>query len=68
MIQQSHLDWVIVRPPLLSNGPRTGVYRAGGHLEARAVIPTISRADVADFMLRQLTDDKYLCQTPSLMY
>jgi putative NADH-flavin reductase len=68
MIEQSHLDWVIVRPPMLTNGPRTGVYRDGGHLEARAVIPTIARADLAEFMLKQLTDDRYLCQTPSLMY
>ena len=28
----------------------------------------ISRADVADFMLKQLTSDEYLRQTPGLSY
>ncbi len=68
MIQQSHLDWVIVRPPMLTNGTRTSVYRSGAHLEARSVIPKISRADLAEFMLKQLTEDRYLCQTPGVMY
>jgi hypothetical protein len=32
------------------------------------VIPTISRADVADFMLRQLDDCAYLRKAPAVMY
>jgi hypothetical protein len=28
-IRQSQLEWIIVRPGALTNGPRTGVYRSG---------------------------------------
>jgi len=51
MIRQSHLDWIIMRPPMLTIGTRTGVYRSGEHLKANSVIPKISRADLADFMV-----------------
>lgn len=68
IIRASTLDWVIVRPTSLTNGPRKGIYRDGpgiGHW----LIPTkISRADVADFMLKQLTDDTYLRKTPGVAY
>jgi putative NADH-flavin reductase len=64
MIQQSHLDWIIVRPPVLTDGPLTGRYRSGAHLASTRLIPQISRADVADFMLDQLTNDAFLHQAP----
>jgi putative NADH-flavin reductase len=68
MIRQSHLDWVIVRPPLLTNGDRTGSYRSGEHLPARAFLPKVSRADLAEFMLKQLSDDTFVGRAPGLMY
>jgi putative NADH-flavin reductase len=68
IIRQSGLDWVIVRPPRLTNGPRRGVYRHGVDIRATSLIPRISRADLADFMLRQLTDDVYVRNTPAVMY
>jgi putative NADH-flavin reductase len=68
MIRQSHLDWVIVRPPVLTNGTHTGDFRAGEDLTMRAFIPAISRADVANFMLKQLTDDRFLHQMPIVMH
>lgn len=68
LIKQSRLDWTIVRPPKLTNGPRTRAYRSGEGIEAASVLPTISRADVADFMLSQLTDDTYLRKAPAVMY
>jgi putative NADH-flavin reductase len=64
MIRQSYLDWIIVRPPALTDGPRTGIYRSGVHLAVTTLIPQISRADVADFMLDQLSNDTFLHQTP----
>jgi putative NADH-flavin reductase len=67
-IMQSTLDWVIVRPAVLTNGPRTGVYRSEFSAIDTSVKGKISRADVADFMLRQLTDDTYVHKTPSLSY
>jgi putative NADH-flavin reductase len=56
-IKQSGLDWVIVRPGALTAGPRTGVYRSGFSPTDQTIRGKISRADVADFMLKQLTDD-----------
>ena len=50
IISNSGLDWTIVRPPRLTNQSRTGVYRVReGHLPRLGF--TISRADVADFMI-----------------
>lgn len=55
----SGLDWVIVRPMLLTNGPWTGDYRAGEDLKPGRR-PFVSRADVAEFLLRQTREDLFL--------
>ena len=68
LIKQSTLDWVIVRPAVLTNNPRTRVYRSGFDVADRSIQAKISRADVADFMLGQLTDDVYLRKTPGVSY
>ena len=44
---------------MLTNRARTGRYRHGEHLELHGV-PTVSRADVADFILGRLTAGDYL--------
>ena len=67
-IKQSNLDWIIVRPAVLTSGPRTGVYRSGFSTTDRTIRGKVGRADVADFMLKQLTDDTYLRKTPGLSY
>ena len=66
--KQSTLDWVIVRPPRLTNGARQGSYRSGVDVRAISVIPRISRADLAEFMLRQVSDKTYVRKTPAVMY
>jgi len=49
--QKSGLDWTLVRPPRLTNGRRRNRYRVReGHLPGFGF--TISRADVAAFMIR----------------
>src|SRR5258708_3505164 len=53
------LDWTIVRPVLLTNGPRTGKYRVGERLDLHGV-PKISRADVADFILAEASRQAYV--------
>ena len=68
LIKESKLDWVIVRPAVLTNGPRTRVYRSGFDVADKFIQAKISRADVADFMLGQLTDDVYLSKTPGVSY
>lgn len=60
IIAASDADWVIVRPSILTNGPARGKYRHNLHLGNFIWTGPISRADVADFMLAQLTDDTYL--------
>jgi putative NADH-flavin reductase len=67
-IMQSTLDWVIVRPAVLTNGPRTGVYRSEFSATDTSIKAKISRADVADFMLKQIIDNTYVHKTPSLSY
>jgi putative NADH-flavin reductase len=67
-IKQSTLQWTIVRPPHLLDTPRTGVYRHGFSPTDRDIKGQISRADVADFMLKQLADDSYLRKTPGVSY
>jgi putative NADH-flavin reductase len=65
-IKQSELDWVIVRPAQLTDEPARGEYRVflGGAYAAKK----ISRADVAAFMLAQLTDDTYVHKTPVISH
>lgn len=52
-VEASVLDWTIVHPPLLTDGPLTGAYRAGETLELTG-FPKISRADVAHFLVEAL--------------
>lgn len=58
-LRRSGLDWTLVYPVILTNGPRTSKYRAGERLDLRG-LPKISRADVAEFALRQLQETTYL--------
>lgn len=67
-IKRSSLDWIIVRPGNLTDGGQTGRYRHGFPAYDQAITVNISRADVAHFMLNQVSDDTYLRKTPGLSY
>jgi len=67
-IKQSQLDWIIARPANLTDEAYTGVYKQGFPLTEKKLKMKISRADVADFMLKQLTTNTYLRKTPGLSY
>ena len=67
-VAESDLDWIIVRPGAFTNGPATGTYKHGFPATEPDLKLKISRADIADFVLRQLSDDTYLRQSPSLSY
>lgn len=61
----SATDYTVVRPPRLLNGPFTGHYR----VQEDGLPPDgvrINRADVADFMLRQLTETAWIRKGPYL--
>jgi putative NADH-flavin reductase len=68
IIACSHLDWVIVRPTVLTNGPQRNVYRVGSDVGHWFLPSYISRSDVASFMLKQVTEGEYLRKTPGLSY
>ena len=68
LIAASDRDWVIVRPGVLTNGEARGSYRHGPKVGSYLWPVRISRADVADFMLKQLTDDAYVGAAPGLGY
>jgi putative NADH-flavin reductase len=63
ILASSEADYTIVRPPRLTDGPFTGKYRV-----LPDALPTgalsVARADVADFMLLQLTDPRFHRQGP----
>jgi putative NADH-flavin reductase len=67
-VMRSGLDWTIVRPGAFTDGPRTGRYRHGFSATDKAITHKVSRADVAEFMLKQLSDASYLRKTPALSY
>lgn len=63
IVQASGLDWVIVRPSVLTDKPATGEVRAmvdltGFHGGA------IARSDVAAFVVAQIGNDEWLGKTP----
>jgi putative NADH-flavin reductase len=62
LLRASGLDWTLVYPTLLTNGARTGRYRVGERLAMKGMAK-ISRADVAAFMLAQLSTDEWRCRT-----
>jgi putative NADH-flavin reductase len=61
-IAASGLDWIIARPGPYRDGDRTGTYAHGATADApdRKLKFHINRADVADFLIRQLSDNTYL--------
>lgn len=65
--RDSDLDWTIVRPGAFTDGPRTGRYRRGIGPEEKTELK-ISRADVAEFVVEQLTDETWLRATPAIAY
>ena len=62
VLRQSGLEWTLVRGPRLTEGPRTGSYKVG--YVGKDSGTQASRADVADFMLRQLEDDTWVRKAP----
>jgi len=66
IVRSSGLDWTIVRPGLLTNRPAIGRYRilTAAHDWRFGLI---SRADVADFIVRQVDDRALIGATPLLI-
>jgi len=61
----STLDYTLVYPTTLSNRPATGTAHAAEHLRLKGM-PTISRADVAAFMLDVVAEKSWIRRTAEL--
>ncbi len=57
-MRSSELDWIIVRPSGLTDKEKTATYTYGTQTSIKA--GRISRADLADFMLKQLSSNEFL--------
>jgi putative NADH-flavin reductase len=66
-VQRHSVEWIAVRPLALTNGLGTGRYRIA--VDGLPVKGTrIARADVADFMIRQVTSEDYVYKVPAIAY
>jgi putative NADH-flavin reductase len=66
LIKDSELDWTIARPGVLTRGPQTDDYQILSEAtQWRNGI--ISRADVAEFLIRQIGDQTYIRKSPVLI-
>lgn len=67
-VRATTLDWTIVRPPMLTDGPRTGRYEVKINQTFRRGGWQLSRADCADFMVRHLANPATFCATVEVAY
>jgi putative NADH-flavin reductase len=66
-VKRSNLDWTLVRPPRLTDGPHTGHYEfAINKHHPRGFI--ISRADVADYLVAQVNNPATFCSIVEVAY
>jgi putative NADH-flavin reductase len=67
IVKESDLNWTIMRPPRLTNAPFTGRYRSAinGFLKGGL---SISRADLARFMLSNVANDAMYKTTAEVAY
>jgi putative NADH-flavin reductase len=68
VIAQSDVEWIIVRPGSLNNGVKRERVNTGTRVGSYLWTVRVSRANVADFMLNQLTSDTYLRSAPGLAW
>ena len=64
MIKKSGLDWTIVRCTTIKERPATGKINAT--LDGKGLKFSISAADMAVFIVNQLTDSSFLRQAPTI--
>lgn len=67
LVKDSPLDWTIIRPSTLTNGPATGQYLVNPPM-SYGMFTHISRKDVAGFMVKCLDDPETVGQTLTPTY
>jgi len=63
IVQNSGLDWVVIRPPALNDDPLIGKYEIS---KDRPVNRTITRIDLAIFMINQLKSKEFVHKMPAV--
>ncbi len=66
LVRSSGVDWTLPRPPALTNGKHTGRYRTGIDLKV-GMTGHISRADLADFILQEVTRNAFVGRAPIVL-
>jgi hypothetical protein len=64
VVRASDRDWTIARVSMLSDGPSTGCVKAGP--VSRDMGMRLARADLAEFLLKQVQDTRYVHQAPAI--
>jgi len=68
-VPRDELDYIIIRGPRLTNGEYTGKYRTANYFPyGMYITSTISRSDVADFILKLLETKEFRNRCPCIMY
>lgn len=67
IVKESNMDWTIIRPPQLTDTPRTGNYRIAISSFLKNC-RKISRADVADFIVENIANSKTFKATVEISY
>ncbi len=68
IIMESKSNWTLVRPGQLTNSKKRTRYRVGEKLGSYIITLMISRADVAHFMLKQLSTSDYSKKAVCIVY
>ncbi|HET8947981.1 MAG TPA: SDR family oxidoreductase [Candidatus Polarisedimenticolia bacterium] len=68
LIAKSDVDWIIVRPGSLNNRAKRERVNSGAKVGSYLWTVRVSRANVADFVLNQLSSDAYLRSAPGLAW
>ncbi|MEM7333815.1 MAG: SDR family oxidoreductase [Chloroflexota bacterium] len=66
IVEESALDWTVIRPPRLTNGHATLVYQADPQLNT-GFFASLRRADLADFLLEELSSNRFNRQFVTVM-
>ena len=60
VFRESGLDWTLVRPPRVVEGPQTGRYYVGDELRGSSV----TQGDLAEFMISEAAESKHVRSAP----
>lgn len=66
LITKSNLRWEIIRPGMLTNGSATSTYKVLSGLQKGMKVGKISRADVADFLVDEAENQRFIHQYVAL--